>query len=571
MSTAVPLDVDAPRLLLVDLSAIFHQAYHVSGGEDADAASRKTVQRVRGIATSFERLAICGDAPRNWRHDKLSTYKATRAAKPPEFRAQFERAVHQLRLDGFPMWIVDGFEADDVIASATAVARGRGMHVVVMTHDKDLSQLLIDPGVSILDISTGQIRTADDVRKDPGKAPASSANGFGVDPSQLGDWLAIVGDTSDNVPGVQGIGAKGATALLTRFGSIDGIMAAVEAPDRLLEWNLRASNGEAIEEIGPKPEVPDPPIKPAALAALKSGEKQLRLSRELIGLRADVPIPFDEALAERKPQALPTHTPMPTFDENEDLRPMMINPNAENQNATPEPANGNGAPPPPDSQPEAPRTVVEPPLPQAAVPVQSQQASTAPIATEAGFDPRATPSALMSPAARPAIWQHTLEPTTLNDALKISRALHESRLFSHFGSAEGIFAAHLIARAHGIETMKVLMPGMVHNIKGKLSMSAQLMVGLVLRSGVCEYFDLVESTPKRAVYVTKRKGAKHEVKFEFTIEEAQSAGYLGKADSAWSKTPKTMLRHRCETELCRAVYPDVVGGLYSAEELENAA
>lgn len=541
------MDLEAPRLLLVDLSAIFHQAYHVSGGEDADATSRKVVGRVRGIATSFEHLAICGDASRNWRHEKLSTYKAGRAAKPPEFHAQLDRAKHLLKLDGFPLWIADGFEADDVIAAATARALKAGMHVVIMTHDKDLAQLLDDPRVSILDIVSGQLRGADHVVKT-----------FGVTPSQLGDWLAIVGDASDNVPGIQGIGPKGATALLTRFGSIDGVVDAVTAPDRLVEWQLRASHGEDPSEIGPKPEVPDPPFKPAQLAALKNGQQQLRLSRELVGLRADAPIPFEEALRERKPQALPTNTPMPTFDD-EDQANMMINPTAE---PTAEPANGNGAPPPPDSQPEAARQPTE------ASPIAQSQPSSS--ANDVAFDPRAAQTAIAT-AARPQNWQQTLEPTTLNDAMKISRALHESRLFGQFGSAEGIFAAHLLARAHGIETMKVLMPGMVHNIKGKLSMSAQMMVGLVLRSGLCEYFDLIESTSKKAVYVTKRKGAKHEVKFEFTIEEAREAGYLAKTDGAWGKTPKTMLRHRCETELCRAVYPDVVGGLYSADELENAA
>lgn len=556
---------DAQRILLVDLSALFHQAYHVSGGEDADATCRKTVARIRGVAQSFDRLVVCGDARRNWRHEKLPTYKAQRAAKPPEFGAQLERTIEILRTDGFPVWIVDGFEADDVVATATKLAVKAGLHVVIMTHDKDLYQLLGDDPIQILDINSGTMRGPADVSKDPGKASHSSSNGFGVEPEQLGDWLAIVGDASDNVPGVPGIGPKGATSALQRFGSIDGILDAVHSTDRLVEWNLRVSTGEDPAEVerqlGPRPVVPDPPIKPAALAALKANEEKLRLSRELIGLRFDVPIDFAEAMRERVQRPLTTPTPPSDFDDDKDSQ-MTDDPM---NDTTPAPPPAPAAPPPqappaPESKPDQaqPDPQPEPPAEDA-----GQAAPSSAMVTSEGFAP-----AIAAPGMKPQVWQHTLEPTTLGDAMRISRALHESRLFAAtFNSPAGIFAAHLLARAHGVETMKLLMPGMVHNIKGKLAMSAIMIVGLILRSGKCEAWDLVETTAERATYVTKRVGSKREIPMTFTIEEARAAGYLGKADSSWAKTPKTMLRHRCETELGRAVYPDVVGGLYTPDEM----
>lgn len=551
---------DAKRILLVDLSAIFHMAYHVSGGEDADATCRKTVARIRGMAQSFEHIAVCGDARRNWRYEKLPTYKANREAKPPEFGAQLQRAIEVLRDDGFPVWVVDGFEADDVIATATRTAVKAGMHVVIMTHDKDLAQLLGDNPIEILDIKSNQIR-----------GPAYVLERYGVQPEQLGDWLAIVGDASDNIQGAKGIGPKGATALLQRFGSLDGVIDAVTAADRLVEWDLRTSHGEDPAEVqrllGPRPVLPDPPLKPAAHEALKSGADKLRLARELIGLRLDVPIPFDEALRERKPRARPTSETNTTFDD-EELQPM-------NDETTTKPeatADTQPAPAPtaPDSKPdaaappEAPAERVEQPITEPAAIVQRH--------ADRDFDAKNSAIVQASAGGRAVAYERTLEPQTLGDALKISRALHESRLFSAtFNSAEAIFAAHLLARSHGIETMKVLMPGMVHNIKGKLSMSAVMIVGLVLRSGLCEYFEVVETTTTKAVYATKRKGGRREIQLEFTIDEARAAGYLGKPDSSWQKTPKTMLRHRCETELARAVYPDVVGGLYTPEEIEDAS
>ena len=203
---------------------------------------------------------------------------------------------------------------------------------------------------------------------------------------------------------------------------------------------------------------------------------------------------------------------------------------------------------------------------QPAQPTQEEQApqQTAQIVQ---FDPTQQQAHAVA-IVRPTEWQQSLEPQTLRDAYAVAKTLSNSRLFSaSFSTPDAVFAAILLARAHGVEAMKVLMPGMVHNIKGKLTMSAQMIVGLVLRSGKAEYFECVESTAARAVYVTKRKGGRNEMRLEFTLEEARAAGYLAKQDSSWQKTPKTMLRHRCETELARMAYPDVVGGLYSPEEM----
>jgi hypothetical protein len=118
-----------------------------------------------------------------------------------------------------------------------------------------------------------------------------------------------------------------------------------------------------------------------------------------------------------------------------------------------------------------------------------------------------------------------------------------------------------------------------HVIKGKVVMQADLVVGLVLKSGLAEYFDLVESSREKATYVTKRRGARSETRLSWDMTDACAAGlvnkrgdgYEGRSQSGepsnWDKYRRAMLRHRCSVDLARAVYPDVTMGLYTPDEV----
>lgn len=116
----------------------------------------------------------------------------------------------------------------------------------------------------------------------------------------------------------------------------------------------------------------------------------------------------------------------------------------------------------------------------------------------------------------------------------------------------------------------------INIIDGKAEIGAQLMVALVLKSGLCEYFELVRSDDRSATFATKRAGGRREIEFTYTIEEADLMGLLdkGKSDWAkennqWKKQPRTMLRRRCQAMLAREVYPDVVMGLYDHDEISE--
>ena len=109
----------------------------------------------------------------------------------------------------------------------------------------------------------------------------------------------------------------------------------------------------------------------------------------------------------------------------------------------------------------------------------------------------------------------------------------------------------------------------LHFIEGRPTLSADGMAGLVKGSSACEYLVLTESTPERATYQTQRRGDPEPTVMSFTIEEATSAGLTGRGN--WAKYPRAMLRARAVTAICRAVYPDVCGGLYDPDELEPTA
>ena len=415
-----------------------------------------------------------------------------------------------LEEQGFRPLTVAGFESDDVIASACRALSNKRQYSDDLDREVPVHRIII----ATMDKDLHQLVANDEdsqvriltLDKGEYRGPEYVRARYGIGPELLGDWLALVGDASDTIAGVPHVGEKTATKLLKQYGSISGI--------------LDAARDQTTD------------MTPRGRSALLDNQAQLALARRLVTLRDELFATIDWASY---------MTDQSTQGEQETMADEPA-PESEERPAAPQP-----------------------------VPSEPQAAESPKVAAPTALATREEYTAQILPAQRPTDFSLSLEPMTLNDAAKLSKTLNDSRLFqASFPTPQAVFAAIMLARAHGLGTMQVLMPGMVHNIKGKIAMSAQMIVGLVLRSGKAEYFDCVETTATKAVFVTKRVGGKHEVRLEFTIEEARAAGYLGKPDSSWQKTPKTMLRHRCETELARLVYPDVVGGLYTPQEFEDA-
>lgn len=179
-----------------------------------------------------------------------------------------------------------------------------------------------------------------------------------------------------------------------------------------------------------------------------------------------------------------------------------------------------------------------------------------------------TKNELIKSDERNGKWSLALEPETMSSAIQLAKMLHDSRLFGQFQNPESVLAIVLRGRSLGIDAVTAL--SSFHVIKGKPTMHASLMVGLVLQSKLAEYFDLVESDEEKATWATKRINSKREVSLSFTIKDAESAKLLnGGNDSGWFKYRKVMLRWRSATELSRAVYPDVVTGIYTPDEIDE--
>ena len=154
--------------------------------------------------------AVFDTAAPTFRPDSFEAYKANREAPPPELLPQFAMARQVVDAFGLASVEVDGWEADDVIATLATRALTKKQRVVIVSSDKDLMQLLGDEVRMVRPVWQGGPRGA---MQDKGYGPAEVVERYGVPPAQLGDVLALMGDTSDNIPGVKGIGEKGVKTL----------------------------------------------------------------------------------------------------------------------------------------------------------------------------------------------------------------------------------------------------------------------------------------------------------------------------------------------------------------------
>lgn len=166
-----------------------------------------------------------------------------------------------------------------------------------------------------------------------------------------------------------------------------------------------------------------------------------------------------------------------------------------------------------------------------------------------------------------AITTTSFEPRDMTEATAISTKLASSALLPAAlrKKPEDVLVTILAGRELGLGPMAAIRG--IHVIEGKPTMSADLMVGLVKRSNACEWFRVVESTPTKAVYETKRKGEPQPTRMTWTIEQAKLAGVASKDN--WRKYPDAMLRARCASALARAVYPDLLAGCYESDEAED--
>lgn len=219
------------HLVLIDGSSWVYKRYftqlgtvHSETGQPNGAISGfcETLWNLRKDDVSH--IAVAFDTPgKTFRHDLLPAYKANRSTKPDDLVALLQEARHACAAFGIHAIEWPGHEADDAIASAAKAAAAAGMSVSISSMDKDLYQL-VGPGISVLS-SLRMVVT----RYDADAVKAKT----GVWPTQIPDWLAIVGDVSDNIPGIDGLGEKGAALLIQHFGSVEFMLEHIGRVPRL--------------------------------------------------------------------------------------------------------------------------------------------------------------------------------------------------------------------------------------------------------------------------------------------------------------------------------------------------
>ncbi len=234
-----PEKTPANRLLLVDGSSYLYRAFHampdlraVPGDplSPATGAIRGMINMMAALRAQFpSTYAVCiFDASGPTFRDALyPEYKANRSSMPDDLRSQIEPIHEVMRLQGWPVVAVPGVEADDVIGTMARIGAERGMDVIISSGDKDLSQLVNDH-ITIIDTMNGKKRDI-----------AGVTSEFGVPPSLMLDYQNLVGDTVDNVPGVEKVGPKTAAKWLIEYGSLANLMARADEIKGVAGENLR--------------------------------------------------------------------------------------------------------------------------------------------------------------------------------------------------------------------------------------------------------------------------------------------------------------------------------------------
>lgn len=256
-----------PTLYLIDGHALAYRMYYAltSGGSNTQGwrtSKGEPTAGIYGFAREMirileqeqpEYMAVAFDTGKTFRDELFAEYKATRAKMPEDLRPQIERIRQMVDAFNLPRLEMEGYEADDVLGSVAKRATSQGLGVKIITGDRDLLQLVGERTVVYVAGDDKTYVTEQDVQKSK----------LGVRPGQVVDYKAIVGDKSDNIPGVPGVGEKTALGLLEKYETLDNIYAHLDEIEN--RWRIK----------------------------LEAGHEMAQLSRELATIRTDLPVQLD--------------------------------------------------------------------------------------------------------------------------------------------------------------------------------------------------------------------------------------------------------------------------------------
>jgi DNA polymerase-1 len=261
-------------LVLVDGSSYLYRAFHAL--PDLRNAAGEPTGAIYGVLNMLRRLVgdhkadflgcVFDAKGKTFRDEVYPEYKATRAPMPDDLAAQIEPLLEAIRALGWPLLVVDGVEADDVIGALAREAESQGIRTLVSTGDKDLAQL-VDPNVTLINTMSNETLDVEGVKTK-----------FGVAPERIVDYLALIGDSVDNIPGVEKVGPKTAAKWLAQYGSLDGVLAHADEIQGVVGENLRQVRDwlpKARELVTVKTDIALP-FKVADLAPRERDREKLR-------------------------------------------------------------------------------------------------------------------------------------------------------------------------------------------------------------------------------------------------------------------------------------------------------
>ena len=262
------------KLMVLDGNSIVNRAFY-GVSQNLTTRTGQPTNAILGFLNILNKLleeerpdALCitfdQKAP-TFRHLAYEGYKAQRKGMPDELASQMPLLKEVLAAMNVPMYELDGWEADDLIGTISVKDAAAGWATVIVTGDKDSLQLVTeDTTVKLVSTRMGRTTTKD-------MTPDAFREQYGFDPIHIVDLKALMGDSSDNIPGVKGVGEKTAMALVQRYHSIDALYAAMPAPEM----------------------APGTPAKPGVVKKLAEGEEMARMSYDLATIHTDAPIDFD--------------------------------------------------------------------------------------------------------------------------------------------------------------------------------------------------------------------------------------------------------------------------------------
>lgn len=536
--------IPAPEsIALVDLAYLFKKRWHTITDGLPLGAAKATIRDLEHLRQGVEHVIICRDAPPySHRLAIFPDYKATRPVLEPEERAQRAWLYKEIVRLGFNVAYSEGYEADDVIATLASKYSVWCGDVRIVSVDKDAAQCLSEHVKQYIP----PVGTNDWVVRDVAGVVAK----WGVVPDLMPFYQGLVGDSSDNIPGVTGIGPKRAAELANKYLTVE---------------KLAEGMASTAQLQGSKPS--------ATVKALADGWDALVMSVKLATLDTSVPIDADALLVARAPEPeqekqnsmddLPLvneHPAMPTA--RKVYQEIAANDQAsreellEREYDRERQQNGEH-----DTVSNTPGDKAAEPVPQPArasmVVPRTQMVKTQPEVTQSRY----------------GLVTSDLQPMDLTSAYQMSTWLFKGQLYSQYKSEAQIFTVMVRAKEMGLGITTALANH--HIVEGKPVASADLIRALCERDANFEYLMPTKMSATSVTWVGKHKRQPQPVEYTYTIEDAKLAGLVragnyGKGGN-WNTRPQDMLMKTAGSKLARILWPGATMGCYCPEEMGYTA